>query len=69
MGATFQASLAKKKRIDFAGTFLVIFMAYAILITGPVNASRYMMPLQGILIAYAVISWESYRAKKSSTKQ
>lgn len=59
----------RKKQIDFAGTFLVIFIAYAILITGPVNASRYMMPLQGILIAYAVISWESYRAKKSSTKQ
>ncbi|TPD69854.1 hypothetical protein [Flavobacterium microcysteis] len=67
-GLIFRYLWERRKRIDFSSSYLLIFISYAILITGPVNASRYMMPLQGILIAYAVISWESYRAKKSSTK-
>jgi len=57
----------KRKEINFRNSYIILFIAYAILITGPVNASRYMMPLQGILIVIAVISWENFRAKKSST--
>lgn len=67
-GLIFRYLWERRKRIDFSGSYLLIFISYAIMITGPVNASRYMMPLQGILIAYAVISWESFRTKKSSTK-
>lgn len=64
-GLIFRHLWKKKKAIDFSSTYLLIFISYAILITGPVNASRYMMPLQGILIAYAIISWESFRQKKA----
>lgn len=64
-GLIFRHLWKKKKAIDFSSTYLLIFISYAILITGPVNASRYMMPLQGILIAYAIICWESFRQKKA----
>lgn len=57
----------KRKEINFRNSYLLIFISYAILIAGPVNVSRYMMPLQGILIVIAIISWENFRPKKSST--
>lgn len=55
----------KRKEINFRNSYLILFIAYAILITGPVNASRYMMPLQGILIVIAIISWEGSKNKKA----
>lgn len=55
----------KRKEINFRNSYMILFIAYAILITGPVNASRYMMPLQGILIVIAIISWESSKNKKA----
>lgn len=55
----------KRKEINFRNSYMILLIAYAILITGPVNASRYMMPLQGILIVIAIISWESSKNKKA----
>ena len=56
-----------KKLLNFRNVYLILIFGYSILITGPVNTCRYMIPLQGILIVIAVLSWENYRQKKSST--
>lgn len=55
----------KRNTINFRNSYLFLLISYSILITGPVNASRYMMPLQGILIVIAIIGWESSRQKKA----
>lgn len=57
----------KKRFFNFRNAYLILFFGYSILITGPVNSCRYMVPLQGIVIVIAVLGWESFRQKKSST--
>lgn len=54
-----------KKLLNFRNAYLILIFGYSILITGPVNTCRYMIPLQGILIVIAVLSWENYRQKKA----
>lgn len=39
--------------------YLVLLFGYNILVTGPVNCSRYMMPFQGILIIFAILGMQS----------
>ena len=53
-----------KKLLNFRNAYLILIFGYSILITGPVNTCRYMIPLQGILIVIAVLGWEKYRQKK-----
>ena len=54
-----------KKLFNFRNAYLILIFGYSILITGPVNTCRYMVPLQGILIIIAVLGWENFRQKKA----
>lgn len=54
-----------KKLLNFRNAYLILIFGYSILITGPVNTCRYMIPIQGILIVIAVLGWENYKQKKS----
>ncbi|WP_281297928.1 hypothetical protein [Flavobacterium limnophilum] len=42
-------------KLTFKGYYFIILFGYYILVSGPVNCSRYMMPFQGILIVFAVL--------------
>lgn len=53
-----------KKLLNFRNVYLILIFGYSILISGPVNTCRYMVPLQGILIIIAVLSWENFKQKK-----
>ncbi|MFY8008479.1 MAG: hypothetical protein ACOVNW_02230 [Flavobacterium sp.] len=55
-----------KKRRNFTEYFFLIFIIYYVLATGPVNCSRYMMPLQLILITFALVSVRENRVKNAS---
>ena len=39
--------------------YLLLLLVYYILVSGPVNCSRYMMPFQGILILFAILGMSS----------
>lgn len=54
-----------KKMLNFRNAYILLIFSYSILISGPVNTCRYMVPLQGILIVIAVLSWENLRQKKA----
>lgn len=47
------------KKLYFNEAYFLILISYVILITGPVNCSRYMMPLQLIIIIFALKSIQS----------
>lgn len=55
-----------KKRRSFSEYFFLIFIIYYVLTTGPVNCSRYMMPLQLILITFALVCVRENRVKNAS---
>lgn len=57
----------KRNSLNFRNGYLILLFGYSILISGPVNSCRYMVPLQGIVIVIAVLGWEHFRQKKSST--
>ena len=50
----FKFYLTKKR--SFSEYFFLVFIGYYVLITGPVNCSRYMMPLQLVLVAFVLVS-------------
>jgi hypothetical protein len=43
----------RRKKVNFLNFYLLLLIVYYILVTGPVDCSRLMMPLQGILIVVA----------------
>ncbi|WP_133158863.1 hypothetical protein [Flavobacterium alvei] len=47
--------------------YLIVLFAYYILVSGPVNCSRYMMPFQGIVIVFAVLGMQ-YKSKSLNQK-
>lgn len=56
------------QKLDIKLYYLLTLFCLYILLTGPVNCSRYMMPLQGILIVFAVLgtqtTWQNpYKVK------
>ncbi|MBC7450059.1 MAG: hypothetical protein H7259_01070 [Cytophagales bacterium] len=53
------------KSFHSAYVFIAILVCYTIVIAGPLNASRFMMPLQLILIAFAAASYEERREGKT----
>jgi hypothetical protein len=59
----FKFYLTKKR--GFSEYYFLIFIGYYILITGPVNCSRYMMPLQLILITFVLVSVNENRLKNA----
>jgi len=44
----------QRKKVNYKNSYLIILILYCIAVTGPVNSSRYMMPLQGFLILAAL---------------
>lgn len=52
-----------KKLLNFRNAYLILIFGYSILITGPVNTCRYMVPLQGILIVIAVLGFDRIKQK------
>jgi hypothetical protein len=44
------------KKRDFSNYYILILIIYSVLVTGPVNCSRYMMPLQLIIITFTLLS-------------
>jgi len=52
-----------KKLLNFRNAYLILIFGYSILITGPVNTCRYMVPLQGILIIIAVLGFDRIKQK------
>lgn len=53
------------KRRPFENYYFLILLIYYVLITGPVNCSRYMMPFQLIVTTFALISLEE-KVKKNA---
>ena len=47
--------------------YFIVLFAYYILVSGPVNCSRYMMPFQGIVIVFAVLGMQ-YKSKSLNQK-
>ena len=60
----FKFYLTKKR--SFSEYFFLVFIGYYVLITGPVNCSRYMMPLQLVLVAFVLVSVNENRLKNAS---
>ena len=50
-------------RHNYRTVFFLILISYYIFITGVVNMSRYMMPIQGIVILFALIGCQNFRNK------
>ena len=44
----------ERNKIDYLNTYLVLTVILYILLNGPVNSARYMMPFQGLFIVFAV---------------
>lgn len=42
-------------KLTFNGYYFMVLFGYYILVSGPVNCSRYMMPFQGILIVFTIL--------------
>lgn len=51
---------------DFYMYYIVLLFFYYIMITGPINCSRFMMPLQGIAFVIAVIGFEKHQVNRES---
>ncbi|MFT4801952.1 MAG: hypothetical protein ACI93N_001727 [Flavobacteriaceae bacterium] len=52
------------KKLEFKTYYIIVLLASYILITGPVNASRYMMPFQGVIIIFSVLGMSINNDKK-----
>lgn len=59
----FKFYLTKKR--SFSEYFFLVFIGYYVLITGPVNCSRYMMPLQFVLITFVLVSVKENKLKNA----
>lgn len=51
------------KKITLFECYIISFFLYYVFITGPVNSSRYMMPMQGILILFSSLYLSEYFEK------
>ena len=54
------------KKRSFSEYFFFVFIGYYVLITGPVNCSRYMTPFQFVLITFVLVSVNENRLKNAS---
>ncbi len=54
------------KKRSFSEYFFFVFIGYYVLITGPVNCSRYMMPFQFVLITFVLVSVNENKLKNAS---
>jgi len=54
------------RSLDFRLYYLIAILIAYVLLTGPVNCSRYMMPLQGILIVFAVLGMKLKKPNKAT---
>ncbi|MFK5877997.1 MAG: hypothetical protein QM478_00730 [Flavobacteriaceae bacterium] len=54
-------------KLDFKTYYIILVLVFYILITGPVNSSRYLMPFQGVIIVFAILGINS--SKKEITPQ
>lgn len=54
-----------QNRLSYLGYYILLLLIYYILISGPVNCSRYMMPLQVIVFFFAV---QGFVVKKNKLK-
>ena len=54
------------RSLDIRLYYLIAILATYVLLTGPVNCSRYMMPLQGILIVFAVLGMKLKKSDKAT---
>lgn len=52
-------------RYSFYLNYIIMLFFYCILITGPINCSRFMMPLQGIIFVFYIVGINSYYKKKN----
>lgn len=50
-------------KLTFNVYYFIVLFGYYILVSGPVNCSRYMMPFQGILIVFAILGMQ-FKSKK-----
>lgn len=57
------------RRLDVRLYYLIATLLMYVLLTGPVNCSRYMMPLQGILIVFAVLGMKLKKSDKAAFGQ
>lgn len=48
----------KKNKLNFVTIYLIVFCLYNIFLAGPINTSRYMLMIQGIVIVYASLYLE-----------
>jgi hypothetical protein len=51
----YATSFVLTQKLDVRLYYLIVTLLAYILLTGPVNSSRYMMPLQGIIIVFALL--------------
>ena len=49
-------------KLDFKTYYILVVFMFYVLITGPVNSSRYIMPFQGVIITLAILGM-SYKGK------
>ncbi|WP_297869074.1 hypothetical protein [uncultured Flavobacterium sp.] len=54
------------KKRSFSEYFFFVFIGYYVLINGPVNCSRYMMPFQFVLITFVLVSVNENKLKNAS---
>lgn len=52
------------KKLDFKIYYIITVLVCYILISGPVNSSRYMMPFQAIIIVFAILGISSKKTTK-----
>lgn len=56
-------------KFDFYNSYIVVLMGYYILTTGPINCSRFMMPVQGIVFVFSVLGFTQFKKKGFSLKR
>ena len=54
------------KKRNFQQYYFLILIGYCVLVNGPVNCSRYMMPLQLIIITFVLLSIKEHQSKYAS---
>ncbi|MDI1255179.1 MAG: hypothetical protein PSV16_03680 [Flavobacterium sp.] len=58
-----------KSNVNFLNFYLLILVLYYILITGPVNSSRLMMPFQGLFIVFATLGIQKMKERIKTPTQ
>lgn len=60
--------LKTRKKLSFGIIFISTLITYYIVLTGPVNATRYMMPIQGVLIIHSSLYLNNYFKHNKKTQ-